>query len=74
MTKTEALKKLMLVPKLNGYALAYINTYFNLGLLYEGEMLIEAERVQILYILNNISNLRSQEVKEIREILRDKRG
>lgn len=67
----QAITRLMKQPGMNGYALAYCNAYFNLHRLYSGDMLANAERTQITYILGNITHMRGEPVKAIRKFLKE---
>lgn len=68
MTKQEAIQVILSDKKAYPTSLNYAVAYCRMAQVMEGEEL----RVQILYILNNISNWRHPQAKEVRETLRAK--
>jgi len=58
-------------PKTNGYAKVYAEAYFNLHHEYKDEELKEAKKIQILYVLNNITHWRGNRHSEIRKLLKE---
>ena len=66
-----AIRDIMHDPKTNGYAKGYAETYFHLHRSCSPEDLKEAQRVQILYILNNITHWRGNRHSEIRKLLKE---
>lgn len=58
-------------PKTNRYAKVYAEAYFNLHHEYKDEELKEAKKIQILYILNNITHWRGNRHSEIRKLLKE---
>lgn len=58
-------------PKTNRYAKVYAGAYFNLHHEYKDEELKEAKKIQILYILNNITHWRGNRHSEIRKLLKE---
>jgi uncharacterized protein involved in high-affinity Fe2+ transport len=66
-----AIRDIIHDPKTNGYAKGYAETYFHLHRSCQPEDLKEAQRVQILYILNNITHWRGNRHSEIRKLLKE---
>jgi hypothetical protein len=59
-------------PKTNGYAKGYAEAYFSLHHQYPDPVeLKEAKKIQILYILNNITHWRGNRHSEIRKLLKE---
>lgn len=66
-----AIREIALNPKANGYARGYAETYFSLHHQFQGDELKEAKRIQIKYILSNITHLRGNRIPEIRQLLKE---
>lgn len=66
-----AIRDIIHDPKTNGYAKGYAETYFHLHRSCQPEDLKEAQRVQIMYILNNITHWRGNRHSEIRKLLKE---
>lgn len=71
MNVEDAMKKIIACPKVNGYAKSYARAYLNLNRNVLPSELEHAKKVQILYVLNNISHWRGVDSKEVRNVLKD---
>jgi hypothetical protein len=66
-----AIREIAASPTANGYARGYADTYFSLHHEYQGDDLKEAKRIQIKYILSNITHWRGNRHSEIRQLLKE---
>lgn len=66
-----AIREIAACPKANGYARGYADTYFSLHHEYKDDDLKEAKRIQIKYILSNITHWRGNRHSEIRQLLKE---
>ncbi len=66
-----AIRDIAYNQKANGYARGYAETYFTLHHQYKDEELKQAKKIQIKYILNNITHLRGNGVAEARQLLKE---